>query len=324
MKNLRSTDALIIGAGFSGLYLGFILLSYGYKNFLIAAPDKPTISDKSYFNFRSRGIRQESLKDSMIKAGKGGCNRQLVNTMVNNIDDELTNLSDITELKASYLGASAVNSLSLMKRLKKETEKHRIYDEIKNIKKIKTGILAETEEKTIRAQKLIFASGGNRSRFSENFNDERISFDAFKLAQKINCCIESPDKIMYHPFYSKGKCISSDSLFGFDIINEKRERMEKTYALIRAHNAHHRFDEIIKEFKGQKCYAVRGKTRILLNTEPHYTLGGIKINKHGKTNIKNVYALGECSFGMHGLGRIGGCALSEILVMSRIIAKQII
>jgi aspartate oxidase len=100
--------------------------------------------------------------------------------------------------------------------------------------------------------------------------------------------------------------------------------MEKTYSLIRAHNAHHRFDEIIEEFKGQKCYAVKGMKKIPLNTEPHYTLGGIRINKHGKTNVKNIYALGECSFGMHGYGRIGGCSLSEILVMSRIIAKQII
>jgi len=67
---IRTTDNVIIGAGFAGLYLSFILSSYKYKNFLIIAPDKKTVSDKSYYNFRSRGIRQESLKSSMIKAGK--------------------------------------------------------------------------------------------------------------------------------------------------------------------------------------------------------------------------------------------------------------
>ena len=80
---------------------------------------------------------------------------------------------------------------------------------------------------------------------------------------------------------------------------------------------------LITPLKDQKCYAIKNNTKIPLDIEPHYTLGGIKINKNGQTNIKNIYALGECSFGMHGHGRIGGCSLSEIVVMSRIIAKRI-
>ena len=320
---IKITDNVIIGAGFAGLYLSFILSSYKYKNFLIIAPDKKTVSDKSYYNFRSRGIRQESLKSSVIKAGKKKCNYQLVNIMSKNIDDELTHLSLVTKLRASYLGVQVIRPKAFLEKLRKKAKQKRIYDEVREIKKIKNNIIIKTTKEIISCKKLIFCCGGNRSKFSKNFNDEKTSYNMFKIAQEMGCQIRSIDKIMYHPFYSRGLCIPSDDLFGYDIINEKGERLNKTHHLIEAHNAHHCFEEIAKEFKNQQCYAVKNGVRTPLDIEPHYTLGGIKINKNGQTNIKNVYALGECSFGMHGYGRIGGCSLSEIVVMARVIAKKI-
>ena len=130
---------------------------------------------------------------------------------------------------------------------------------------------------------------------------------------------------MHHPFYSNGVCVPSDNIFDFDIVDQNGKRFDKICQMLRAHNTHHCFEEICKEFKKTKQYvAVKGDRRIELNIEPHYTLGGIRINKHGQTNIKNVYALGECSFGMHGYGRIGGCSLSAIIVMARVIANRLI
>jgi len=316
-------DTVIIGAGFAGLYLSFILSSYKYKNFILIAPDKRTVSDKSYYNFRSRGIRQESLKSSMIKAGKKKCNHQLVNVMSKNIDDELTHLSLVTKLRASYLGVQIIKPKAFLKKLRKGSERKRIYSEVSEIKKSKDIIAIKTTKGTINCKKLIFCCGGNRSSFSKNFNDEKTSYNMFEVAQKIGCHVRSINKIMYHPFYSRGLCIPSDDLFGYNIINERGDRLKKTYHLIEAHNAHHCFEEIAKEFKDQKCYATKNSIKIPLDVEPHYTLGGIKINKNGQTNIKNIYALGECSFGMHGYGRIGGCSLSEIAVMARIIARKL-
>ena len=326
MKNsIRTTDTLIAGAGFAGLYLAHTLLSGGYNKMLIVAPDKKTVSDKSYYNFRSRGIKQTSLKNSMIKAGQGKCNNQLVNVLVNNIDDELTRLSYVTEMKPSYLGASVANPKSLLAKLNKKAKDHRSYGEVIKITKSYEKIIVETTGETIHCKKLVFCSGGNRSRFSERFDDEKTSYDMFKVARGLGCKMEAIDKIMYHPFYSKGVCIPSDNIFDFDIVDQEGKRLDKICHLLRAHNAHHCFEEICREFKKTKRrFAVKGDKKIELNIGPHYTLGGIKINKHGQTNIKNVYALGECSFGTHGHGRIGGCSLSEIIVMVRIIAKKIV
>ncbi|MEK9153110.1 MAG: FAD-binding protein, partial [Patescibacteria group bacterium] len=317
-------DTLIIGAGFSGLYLANVLLDLGYKNFIIAAPDQATVSDKSYYDFRSRGVRQDSMKSSILKAGKRKSNCQLVNVLVNGIDDELTYLNSFAKLKPSFIGAQVINPQGLLLYLKNKTGDYQTRDEVISIEKQSGHFIAKTTKQTIISQKIVFCSGGNRAEFSKIFSEEKIQNNVFTIAQRLGCAVIMLDKIMYHPFYSeKGVCLPSDSLADFRVVNEKGQELKKTNELLRAHNAHHCFDEILAELKkNRSCFAVKGKTKIKLIPQPHYRLGGLKIDKAGRTNQKNIYALGECACGMHGLGRIGGCALSEIIVMARVIAQQ--
>jgi len=56
----------------------------------------------------------------------------------------------------------------------------------------------------------------------------------------------------------------------------------------------------------------------------HYSMGGIKVNIDGQTNIKSLYAVGECaSNGVHGANRLGGNSLLEIVTFGRHIASLI-
>lgn len=62
----------------------------------------------------------------------------------------------------------------------------------------------------------------------------------------------------------------------------------------------------------------------ILPIEPasHYTMGGIKTNLNGQTNIKNLYAVGECAQAdIHGANRLGGNSLLEIIVMGKIVGQ---
>ena len=46
----------------------------------------------------------------------------------------------------------------------------------------------------------------------------------------------------------------------------------------------------------------------------HFFMGGIRINSQCETNIEGLYAAGECSGGVQGGNRMGGNALTEIIV----------
>ncbi|MFA5084051.1 MAG: FAD-binding protein [Candidatus Paceibacterota bacterium] len=324
-NQIRQTKTLIIGAGFAGLYLSQVLMDGNYDDFLVIAPNKKTVSDKSYYKIRSRGMRQDSLKKTILDVGQGKNNHQLVNVLVENIDDELTKLSLLTELQPSYVGVQVKRPQKFLAELKRKSAGKREIGEVLRIEKSRRFFKVDTTNGLILCKKIVFCTGGLRSKISSLFEDEAVLSDAFNLAKNIGCKTDCLNRIMYHPFYSGNKCLPSDDLFGFKIVDANGKGLPKTNRLIESHNAHFCFEEILKEMKNAGNYfAIKQKTKIKLNIAPHYRLGGIAINKNGQTNVKNVYALGECSFGLHGLGRVGGCALSEILVMARIISRKLI
>lgn len=49
----------------------------------------------------------------------------------------------------------------------------------------------------------------------------------------------------------------------------------------------------------------------------HHFMGGVKIDSWGRTNLKNLFAAGEASGGVHGANRLGGNALADTQVFGR-------
>ncbi len=49
----------------------------------------------------------------------------------------------------------------------------------------------------------------------------------------------------------------------------------------------------------------------------HHFMGGARINEHGKTTVKNLFAAGEVAGGVHGANRLGGNALADTQVFGR-------
>lgn len=49
----------------------------------------------------------------------------------------------------------------------------------------------------------------------------------------------------------------------------------------------------------------------------HHFMGGARINEHGETTIRNLFAAGEATGGVHGANRLGGNALADTQVFGR-------
>jgi fumarate reductase (CoM/CoB) subunit A len=56
---------------------------------------------------------------------------------------------------------------------------------------------------------------------------------------------------------------------------------------------------------------------IEVGSAAHYVCGGIKIGPQAQSTVPGLFAVGECSGGPHGAGRIGGNSLTEILVFGK-------
>ena len=56
----------------------------------------------------------------------------------------------------------------------------------------------------------------------------------------------------------------------------------------------------------------------------HYSMGGIDCDKHGKTPLRGLYAVGEAScMSVHGANRLGGNSLLETLVFGRVVGRTV-
>lgn len=202
----------------------------------------------------------------------------------------------------------------------------------------------------IFAKTVIVASGGYAGLYN-NFttNSTATTGEMLTLALNIGCELENMEFIQFHPTsLRENKILISESARGEGgylvdqdgkrFIDELKPRDEvsraiyekiiqgdKVYLDLR-HLGFEKIQEnmpqeytIVYEFTGRKF----DKDLIEITPSAHYTMGGIKVDIAAQTNIKNLYACGECASNrVHGANRLGGNSLLEIIVFGRIAGKN--
>ena len=205
--------------------------------------------------------------------------------------------------------------------------------------------IESTQVKQILAKKIITASGGYAGIYSGfNTNSTATTGDAAAAALRAGCELSNMEYIQFHPTAMKDSCILisesargeggylvtkdenrfTDELASRDVVARaiytKLHEKEEVFLDLRHIGKDKIMETMPQEYTLALQYAKLKLDEDLIPVMPaaHYTMGGIKTDINGKTNIYNLFAIGECSQnGVHGANRLGGNSLLEIITFGR-------
>lgn len=201
------------------------------------------------------------------------------------------------------------------------------------------------------AKNVVLATGGYAGIYSGyTTNSEYATGDGIATALQAGAMVSNMEFIQFHPTALKNsKVLISESARGEGgyLINEKGERfVDELLSRDKVSQAifkqlqngsevfldiRHLGEEFIKDFMPQEYKLAKLYEGVDALREPipvipaaHYSMGGIEVDENFETNIKNLYAVGECSqSGIHGANRLGGNSLLEITVFGRLLGNHL-
>jgi succinate dehydrogenase / fumarate reductase flavoprotein subunit len=206
------------------------------------------------------------------------------------------------------------------------------------------------------AKNVILATGGNGQAWQPTTNALICTGDGIAMAYRVGAPLMDMEMIQYHPttLARKGFLITEGARGeGAHLLNANGERFMETYApnkmelasrdvvsraeqteinegrgfpdgtvalditVVPKKRIHEALREIVlvgRDFAGVDI------TREPIHIKPgnHYTMGGIKTDVHGATEIPGLYAAGECAcVSVHGGNRLGANSLLDTLIFGR-------
>jgi L-aspartate oxidase len=208
--------------------------------------------------------------------------------------------------------------------------------------------------KTVLSKKTVLATGGIGQIYLHTTNPEGARGDGLAMAGRAGAAIINAEFIQFHPttFYQKGaeRFLISEAVRGegaklrntqgdlfmknYDrkmkdlaprdvvarAIHEEMVKNGDDYVFLDLSFLKKKRIDIKKRFPNiyEKCLQYNiDITKDLVPVVPaaHYFCGGVKVDSLGRTNVKDLYAVGEISCtGLHGANRLASTSLLECLV----------
>ncbi len=203
----------------------------------------------------------------------------------------------------------------------------------------------------VTAKAVVLATGGAGALYARHDNPLSIMGDGYRLALEAGAILQDMEFVQFYPLCvaepglpplvippKLADCGRLSNENGEDILGKygiierpagERARDKLSRALFQEINREGRavyldlrrvgedpwmdpFAASIRHILGKRFGAFDRAIRIA--PAAHHVMGGVKIDEYGKTSIPGLFAAGEVTGGLHGANRMGGNALSDILV----------
>lgn len=184
---------------------------------------------------------------------------------------------------------------------------------------------------------IILATGGFGALYSSSDNPKDVTGEGLGIAFRHGAKLVDMEFVQFYPYRLKEPANIDvlTKIFGKGavLLNENEERfMEKyerkeletrdvlCYSMYNQKKVYLDFsrvpDSVLEKDSPDlyRLYKKGYKGKWVMQPVQHYCMGGIQIDEWGRTNIKGLYACGECAGGLHGANRLAGGALTETLV----------
>jgi aspartate oxidase len=221
------------------------------------------------------------------------------------------------------------------------------------------GALVDSKPVTIIARSIVLATGGLQGLFEFTDNPETLTGDGHGMAVDAGAALVDIEFMQFYPLAVREEGVPTLFLYPdfpklSTLTNDKGENVltkhlgEGSQYLSELHN----WDQLaavvqteIVEGRGvyvdfsetkstdwapdsltgtflSKCVPTFVSVPVRIAPSSHYTVGGLKVDVDGRTNLPNVYAVGEMAGGVHGANRHGGTALVDAITFGRIAGRH--